>query len=167
MEEYADIYYMEDARNATRDHRAQASRAPWRPGRAVQSAPYRPAYSQPAYSPPAYQEAAYPQPPFAPPAYAPPAFAAPQFAAPMYPPGWYGQTAGSVLGRMTLGQIAEVAAQVVASLMSLPPTPAPAVDGNPSVDIRNLVTYQEDLAKHAKRDEQLRTLGSLVARLVA
>ena len=35
-----------------------------------------------------------------------------------------------------------------------------------NVDVGNLVTYQAALAQHAKRDEQVRTLGSLVSKLV-
>jgi hypothetical protein len=33
-------------------------------------------------------------------------------------------------------------------------------------DVGNLILYQSALASHAKRDEQVRTLGGLVARLV-
>ena len=33
-------------------------------------------------------------------------------------------------------------------------------------DVANLVLYQGALASHAKRDEQVRTLGGLVAKLV-
>lgn len=164
MEEYADIYYVDDARNALRDHRTYGdrSRAPvWRArptaAQPVQAGGYRPA---PAAAVPVYQDAVYPQ----------PVIGHPGFAAPVYqqaPLPWYGQSAGSVLGRMTLGQVAELAAQAVAALMSLPPAPAPVSEADPNLNIANLVTYQTALAAHAKRDEQLRTLGSLVARLVA
>ncbi len=34
-------------------------------------------------------------------------------------------------------------------------------------DVPNLITYQSALATHAKRDEQLRTIGALVAKLFA
>ena len=33
-------------------------------------------------------------------------------------------------------------------------------------DVENLVIYQTALATHAKRDEQLRTLGGLLGRLL-
>ena len=33
-------------------------------------------------------------------------------------------------------------------------------------DVQNLITYQNALAIHAKRDEQLRTIGTLVGQLV-
>jgi hypothetical protein len=33
-------------------------------------------------------------------------------------------------------------------------------------DVENLVIYQTALATHAKRDEQLRTLGSLLAKVL-
>lgn len=168
MDEYADIYYVEDARNAVRDHRAQGNPGGGRifgtrPGRVVsaQPAPYRPPYASPA---PAYQEPMYQQPMYQQPAYQQPMLAQPVYHQAM--PSWYGQAVGSVLGRMTLGQVAELAAQAVAALMSLPQPPSPEVEGDPNTNIANLVIYQNELAKHAKRDEQLRTLGSLVARLV-
>jgi hypothetical protein len=34
------------------------------------------------------------------------------------------------------------------------------------VDSGNNILFQDALAKHAKRDEQIRTLGALVSRLV-
>ena len=55
-------------------------------------------------------------------------------------------------------------AQVFAALQSLPA--APVATGDVETDVGNLILYQGALAQHAKRDEQVRTLGSLVAKLV-
>jgi hypothetical protein len=43
---------------------------------------------------------------------------------------------------------------------------APTGQGDASTDLENLVTYQGALATHAKRDEQLRTLGNLLVRIL-
>ena len=43
---------------------------------------------------------------------------------------------------------------------------APIATKETSTDVGNLILFQGALAQHAKRDEQVRTLGSLVARLV-
>ena len=155
MEEYGDIYYIDDTRNATRDHRAQGGtvyaggRPGVRPSRTLvvqQPAPaggYRPVYT--------------PQPPV----YSPqgPVFYAQQ-------PIMYGEpspTAGSLLGRLTIAQLIEIAAQAFAALQSLPPAPNPQQET--STNVQNMIVYQRALAEHAKRDEQIRTLGSLVSKL--
>lgn len=57
-----------------------------------------------------------------------------------------------------------MAAQVIAAIQSLPAPPT--AQGCTETDVENLVTYQTALAVHAKRDEQLRTLGNLVGRIV-
>jgi hypothetical protein len=143
MDEYADIYYV-DSRNAARDHRTGNRPVPWRVPATptVYTPPARPAV----YNPPAYQGGAvYAQ--------------APQV---MYPVPQ--SPVATLLGRLTPGQIIEMAAQIFAALQSLPAAPVATQDT--STDVANLVTYQSALAQHAKRDEQVRTLGSLVARLV-
>ena len=48
----------------------------------------------------------------------------------------------------------------------MPLPAAPVVQGNPSTDMTNQLAYTSALALHAKRDEQLRTIGTLVAALV-
>lgn len=147
MEEYADIYYLDDTRNAMRDHRVDG-----------QAGYRRPATARPT------RAMVIPQPAPAParvPAYVPqqPMYYAPQ-------PVAYGEpspTAGSILGRLTIAQIIELAAQAFAALQSLPPPPNPTEAT--STNVANLILYQTALAQHAKRDEQVRTLGTLVARL--
>lgn len=70
----------------------------------------------------------------------------------------------SMIAGFTIGELVEMAAQVIAAIQSLP-TP-PTAQGCTETDVENLVTYQTALAVHAKRDEQLRTLGNLVGRIV-
>ncbi|MEJ7598486.1 MAG: hypothetical protein WKG01_11300 [Kofleriaceae bacterium] len=149
MEEYADIYYV-DSRNAViRDHRPGSSRPmPWTGGSRPVPA------SRPVYVPPAQS------------GWAPATPAAPTYGQPQViwagPPAH--STAASILGKLTTGQIVDMIAQVWAALQSLPA--APVGTGEASTDVGNLILYQGALAQHAKRDEQVRTLGSLVARLV-
>ena len=148
--EYGDIYYIDDARNASRDHRTT--------GGTVFAGGSRPAMvpagqpSRTIYAAPAVPAAAATYVPRAPMFYGQPG---------MYPEPQ--MTAGSLLGRLPLAQLVEIAAQVFAALQALPPAPSPTSET--STDVHNLITYQSALAAHAKRDEQVRTLGSLVARL--
>ena len=62
-------------------------------------------------------------------------------------------------GSLKLGLILDAAAQALAAMASLPA--APPVSGDGRTDTQNLVKYQESLAQHAKRDEQIRTVGAL------
>ncbi len=145
MEEYGDIYYLDDARNATRDHRPHGGRPagflPVRPSRTLVAQPPVPAGGyRPVYAPQAPM--VYTQPPV------------------MYPEQ---MTAGSLLGRLPIAQLIELAAQAFAALQALPPPPNPTQET--STNVQNLILYQTALAQHAKRDEQVRTLGALVARL--
>ena len=56
---------------------------------------------------------------------------------------------------------------MVAELFAAIPLPgAPKATTDAAVDVQNMGIYQSSLAQHAKRDEQVRTLGSLIARLV-
>lgn len=146
MEEYGDIYYIDDTRNATRDHRTQGGivRPGMRPSRTLVVQPQgRPGFlpAAPVYSQPA--PVVYAQQPI------------------MY--GEPSPTAGALLGRLTIAQIIELAAQAFAALQSLPPAPNPQQDTE--TNTANMILYQRALAEHAKRDEQIRTLGSLVAKL--
>ena len=161
MDEYAQIYWLPE-RNAGRDHRTQGgggAAAPWRPGAGGLSA------SGPAVPPPAtatvYTPTSYY--PAQPPMYPPPGYYPTQPA--------YGQfvmqqptTLGALFGGLTIGQIIEMIAQAIAALQSLPAAPVGTQDVEK--DVGNLVLYQTAIAQHAKRDEQLRTLGSLISKLV-
>jgi hypothetical protein len=71
---------------------------------------------------------------------------------------------GSLFGRMTAGQMIDMVAQIFAALMPLPAAPVATADA--ATDIGNLITYNGSLAQYAKRDEQVRTLGNLVTKLV-
>ena len=70
----------------------------------------------------------------------------------------------SGLGGMTTAELVDVAAQILAAIQPLPAAPTAA--GDVETDVENLVMYQTALATHAKRDEQLRTLGSLLGRFL-
>jgi hypothetical protein len=156
MDEYADIYYVDNSRNAA--VRRLPSRIP------------APMGGRPLYIPP--------------PTSAPAAPVAATVGAPVVyntpPPVVYGGTAPvvyaqppatqppsavqSLLGRVTAGQLIEMVAQVFAALQALPAAPVAGEDTNTNVS--NLILYQGALATHAKRDEQVRTIGNLVSRLV-
>jgi len=69
-----------------------------------------------------------------------------------------------VFGRMSTGQVIDMVAQIFAALMPLPGAPVATADT--STDVGNLMLYQGSLAQYAKRDEQIRTLGNLVTKLV-
>jgi hypothetical protein len=69
-----------------------------------------------------------------------------------------------VLGRMNTGQVIDMVAQIFAALMPLPG--APVATSDPGTDVPNLILYQSALAQYAKRDEQVRTLGNLIVKLV-
>jgi hypothetical protein len=72
--------------------------------------------------------------------------------------------ASSLLGKVTAGQLVDLVAQIFAALMPLPAAPVASADV--STDVGNLILYQGALAQYAKRDEQVRTLGNLVTKLV-
>lgn len=151
-DEYGDIYYLDDARNAARDHRTHGGRVPagYRPA-PVPARPQRTLVVQPPVPAGGYR-----------PVYAP---QAPVFY-PQQHPIMYGEpspTAGALLGRLTISQLIEIAAQAFAALQSLPPAPNPQQET--STNVQNMIVYQRALAEHAKRDEQIRTLGALVGKL--
>jgi hypothetical protein len=72
--------------------------------------------------------------------------------------------AATLLGKVTAGQLIDLVAQIFAALMPLPAAPVATADA--STDVGNLILYQGALAQYAKRDEQVRTLGNLVTKLV-
>lgn len=157
MEEY-DYYFVDDTRNAVRDHRAHGGTvaAGYRPPMAGR--PSRTLIVRPPAPAGDYRPAAYGPQPAAPVLYAPPQ------------PIMYGEphpmagTAGALLGRLTLPMLIEMAAQGFAALQSLPPSPNPTQET--ATNVQNMILYQRALAEHAKRDEQIRTFGNLAARLL-
>lgn len=139
MEE-SDIYFV-DTRNATNDHRTGGG------GPVVQGGAWRPGPARPVqtiYGPPAR-------------VYAP---AQPQIIYATPPQS----AAATLLGKVTAGQLVDLVAQIFAALMPLPA--APNATAEVSTDVGNLILYQAALAQYAKRDEQVRTLGNLVTKLV-
>jgi len=77
--------------------------------------------------------------------------------------------AGSVVrrdtGGLSTGVLVQAGAQVLAAIQPLPS--APVATGELGADMENLMLYQKALAEHAKRDEQLRTVGSLASKFFA
>lgn len=153
MEE-ADLYFV-DTRNADpRDHRAQGGSAT------------RPAGGRPVsvvQVPGSGQTRVYAA---AQPAYYGNPYVNPGFPNPYMNPYMTPQTtiASSLLGRISTGQMIDIVAQIFAALMPLPAAPAATSDAN--TDTGNLILYQTALAQYTKRDEQVRTLGNLVTKLV-
>ena len=87
----------------------------------------------------------------------------------VYAPGGAALGAGlggscGLLGRMSTGQVIDMVAQIFVALMPLPAAPVPTSD--PTTDVPNMILYQSSLAQYAKRDEQVRVLGSLIVKLV-
>ncbi len=65
---------------------------------------------------------------------------------------------------MTTGELIDTGIQLFAAISPLPA--APVAQGEAGIDVENLMTYQGALWHHAKRDEQLRTLGGLLVRIL-
>jgi hypothetical protein len=151
MNQY-DVMYIEDGRNA--DHRTPAR---WN------TRPASPAAIVPPSSRPT---AIYARPNTPAPAYGTPY---PAYGTP-YPvqygtPQVYGPvTSFASRFGMSTGELIDTAIQVLAAVRPLPA--APVAQGESGIDVENLVTYQDALATHAKRDEQLRTLGTLLVRIL-
>jgi hypothetical protein len=78
--------------------------------------------------------------------------------------GGFGGSMGGLFGGMTGGQLVDLVAQIFAAVMPLPAQPTATSD--PGTDVPNLILYQGALASYAKRDEQIRTLGNLVTKLL-
>jgi len=74
------------------------------------------------------------------------------------------QPARSGFAGLSTGELVELAAQILAAIQPLPG--APTAQGSVETDVENLVIYQTALATHAKRDEQLRTLGGLLGKIL-
>jgi hypothetical protein len=119
------------------DHRTGAGGSWAQPVRAVVARPTR-----------VYTAAPYPAP-------YPSPYAAPYGNSPL---------ASSLFGRMTTGQMIDLVAQIFAALMPLPAAPTATSDA--PTDVGNLILYQGALAQYAKRDEQVRTIGNLVTKMV-
>ncbi len=146
-----DVIYVGDGRNAVTDHRTGRPASPWRP------MPPAPSGSRTVVVPPGSRPtvitgnaSGYYQPQ--------PFYPQPQ---PFYPP-----MASSIASRfgMTTGELIDTGVQLLAAILPLPA--GPTAQGEASVDVENLMTYQGALAHHAKRDEQMRTLGNLLARVL-
>ncbi len=141
MDEYAEIYFLDeeddDYRNATRDHRTSGGSRFMVPTRR----PGRVRVARPVRRGPSRGVVSRP------------VVVAHEQAQP------------NVLGNLTGAELVEIGAKVLASLQPLPPPPVAI--GKTEDDVANLITYQSALALHAKRDEQLRTIGDLIAKALS
>lgn len=145
-----DVIYVDEGRNAVTDHRTGGrpmAPTPWRPLPARVPGGSRTVVVPPGARPTVITGSAsgYYQPAYYQPAYAP----APSFA--------------SRFG-MTTGELIDTGVQLLAAITPLPA--APTAQGEAITDVENMMTYQGALAQHAKRDEQLRTLGNLLVRIL-
>jgi hypothetical protein len=145
-----DIIYTDDGRNAVTDHRTgRPSSTPWRP------LPSRPSGSRTVVVPPGARPTVI-------------TGAASGYYQPYYAPSapYYAPAPSSIASRfgMTTGELIDTGVQLFAAILPLPA--APTAQGEAVTDVENLMTYQGALAQHAKRDEQLRTLGSLLLRVL-
>jgi hypothetical protein len=131
MDEYTEVYFVDDERNARgdRDHRSQQPQQT----RMVPVGQRRPRGPVVIARPAPVVQTVQPEP------------------------------KGSLLG-LSAGQLVELASMVLAAIMPLPA--APIVVGVATTDMTNQLAYTSALALHAKRDEQLRTIGTLVGKLV-
>jgi hypothetical protein len=194
MDEYYDLYYP-DGRNARRVARAAppGSRAVFVPPPSATPAPAsspftrEPVAAAPApapgyYGAPPQMQYGYPPAnpqyaaPYAPqyaapysPPYGYPPYNAP-YAAPYGAPAPYYATAPAVngllglLGNGSIGPLVEMGTAGFAALQELPP--APTATDDVATNLQNILIYQTALANHAKRNERVRTLGSLVGKLL-
>ena len=156
MDDYADVYYV-DTRNAdARDHRTHGAAGGWRPSSGPANNVSSPSRTVIVNPPPmtGYPAGQYVR---------PMAYSA---GYPVYPGQPYPGQSGlaGLFGNMPIGQILELVAVAFAALQPLPAAPQSTKETN--TDVGNLILYQAALAAHAKRDEQVRTLGSLVSKLV-
>jgi hypothetical protein len=142
------IYIGDDERNADRDHRAHATAPGNRLGRArtgrtvvVPAGNRRPTVIQSTGAP---YTSGYSQ---------------PQVIVAQPQPANFAARFG-----LTTGELIDSGIQILAALLPLPASPV--AQGNTSIDLENLVTYQTSLATFAKRDEQLRTAGALLVRIL-
>ncbi len=62
-------------------------------------------------------------------------------------------------GQLKWGLIADAGAKALAAIQPLPG--APTMSGDATKNMQNLADYHEALAQHAKRSQQLTTLGSI------
>ena len=139
-----DVIYVGDGRNAVTDHRTGRPATPWRP------MPSAPSGSRTVVVPPGSR----------------PTVITGNASGYYQPQPFYPSTDSSFASRfgMTTGELIDTGVQLLAALLPLPA--GPTAQGEASVDVENLVTYQGALAHHAKRDEQMRTLGNLLARVL-
>jgi hypothetical protein len=70
-----------------------------------------------------------------------------------------------LLGNITLAEAAELLGEVLGASASLPMPPV--ATGKVDVDVENLTLFHNAVATHFKRDERIRLVGSLLAKLLS
>lgn len=83
---------------------------------------------------------------------------------PQYAPSYGPQDSIGARFGMTTGELIDTGIQLLTAITPLPA--APVAQGDTETDVDNLMTYQTALWQAAKRDEQLRTLGGLLVRIL-
>jgi len=161
-----DIIYVGEGRNAPANDHRTGRREPWRPSASGPAGGGRTVVVPPGSRPTVITSN--------PSALYPTAFPAMGYAPVGYPPGFsqlgypqgFAPPMASFASRfgMTSGELIDTGIQLLAAIIPLPG--APTAQGEAITDVENLVTYQGALAQHAKRDEQLRTLGNLLVRIL-
>ena len=89
---------------------------------------------------------------------------APYYGQPQYAPAYYGQDSFASRFGMTTGELIDTGIQLLTAITPLPASPTSS--GDTGTDVENLMTYETALWQAAKRDEQLRTLGGLLVRIL-
>jgi hypothetical protein len=150
-----DVIFVDEGRNAVTDHRTggrPTAPTPWRPLPARVPGGSRTVVVPPGARPTVITGSAS-------------GYYQPAYYSPAYQPA-YGPPMSSFASRfgMTTGELIDTGIQLLAAIQSLPA--APTAQGEAITDVENLMTYQGALAQHAKRDEQLRTLGNLLVRVL-
>jgi hypothetical protein len=69
-----------------------------------------------------------------------------------------------LFANLTVGEVVELAGAVLGAISPLPG--APVSTGDFRTDMDNVITYQGALAQHAKQDERIRTIASLIRKLI-
>jgi hypothetical protein len=75
-----------------------------------------------------------------------------------------GPAGSGLFANLTVGEVVELAGAVLGAISPLPG--APVATGDFRTDMDNVITYQGALAVHAKQDERIRTIASLIGKLI-
>lgn len=139
-----------DERNA-RDHRPNRPSGGWRPSPPPAGVPSRTVVVPPGSRPTVITTASQ-------------GYWQPTPYTPMYQPAYGPEPSVASRFGLTTGELIDTGIQLLAAILPLPAPPV--AQGESTTDLENMVTYQTALASHAKRDEQFRTVGNLLVRIL-